>query len=443
MFGKKRSAPRKRERSDNLSVSVKIYNDGLPYALARKMLEKVKILIFLLLIALLLAFLYGALYYNQEISPWNIQTIDYVGEQSSPPSIILDSEDNPHICYIDRLGVDNQTLKYATLTNSGWVVQKVDNGMIMSPSIALDEGRNPHICYIDYNVHSLKYATLTVNGWNITVLEQLKGGGMPSLAIDSNGNPSIVYASDYSLKYARWSGVNWSISTIDLMDIGRTSSLILDSQNNPHVCYSTGGWLNWTIKYASFQQNRWVTENVDYDVFDLPPPSLALDSDNNPCISYYQRAATYGYLKYAKWAWANWSIQSVELASPGSSLSLDSEGNAHVSYCTAYGVYTRYAVGIDSQWNIQTVDESKSLRSPSLALDSKDNPHMACSRNIYHGHATTTYGVAYVTQNCITGIKSLIYTIIGLDIFGLLIMIILLAKALRKIKKAVKFEPFS
>ena len=399
------------------------------------MLEKVKILIFLLLIALLLVFLYGALYYNQEISPWNIQTIDFVGEQSNPPSIILDSKDNPHLCYTDRLGPENHTLKYATLTNSGWDIQKVDNGILSSPSIALDKIGNPHICYYDYAVLNLKYAILTVNGWNITILEQLKGS-MPSLAIDSNGNPSIVYASDYSLKYAKWSGVNWSISTIDFIGDARTSLLVLDSQNYPHVSYSSGFYLNWTLKYASIQQGKWVTENVDYNVFDLPPPSLALDSNNNPCISYYQRAATYGYLKYAKWTGANWSIQSVELARPGSSLSLDSEGNPHVSYCTAYGVYMRYAVGIDSRWNIQTVDENKSLGSPSLALDSKGNPHIACSQDFYFGHATFTYGVAYVTQNCITGIKSLIYTIIGLDIFGLLTMIILLAKALRKIKKS-------
>ena len=112
---------------------------------------------------------------------------------------------------------------------------------------------------------------------------------------------------------------------------------------------------------------------------DFPAPSLALDSNNNPCISYYQRATNYGYLKYAQWTGTNWSIQSVELASPMSSLSLDSKGNPHVSYCTAYGIYMRYAIGTGSRWNIQTVGD-KSLGSPSIALDSHDNPHIACPR---------------------------------------------------------------
>ena len=62
-------------------------------------------------------------------------------------------------------------------------------------SLALDSSGNPHICYFDYATGA-KVCSLTVDGWDIEVLEQLKGGGMPSIAIDSNDNPSIVYTSD-------------------------------------------------------------------------------------------------------------------------------------------------------------------------------------------------------------------------------------------------------
>ena len=175
---------------------------------------------------------------------------------------------------------------------------------------------------------------------------------------------------------------------------------------------------------------------------DYPAPSLVLDSNDNPCISYYQRATNYGYLKYAQWTGTNWSIQSVELASPMSSLSLDSKGNPHVSYCTAYGIYMRYAIGAGSRWNIQTVGD-KSLGSPSLALDSHDNPHIACAQEFYHGHATFTYGIAYVTENSITVINSLVYSFIGLDILGLIVVMIFFVKAFRRNRKTAKLNQIS
>ena len=45
--------------------------------------KKAPVLVMLLFIVLLLVLLYGALWFSSTIKPWNIQTIDYVGESKS------------------------------------------------------------------------------------------------------------------------------------------------------------------------------------------------------------------------------------------------------------------------------------------------------------------------------------------------------------------------
>jgi hypothetical protein len=79
----------------------------------------------------------------------------------------------------------------------------------------------------------------------------------------------------------------------------------------------------------------------------------------------------------------NWVIKSVEVPEKYSvikspSIALDSKDNPHISYCYDND-FLKYASWSGSSWNIQTIDGS--ALSPSLALDSKGYPHISYAKN--------------------------------------------------------------
>ncbi|MCK4443604.1 MAG: hypothetical protein KAW09_03605, partial [Thermoplasmata archaeon] len=86
-------------------------------------------------------------------SDWNIYVadtgIDDVGEHAS---LALDSNDNPHMSYWDRV---NNELKYAKRTGGTWKNEIVDKGG-MYTSLALDSNNHPQISYYDVANKDLK-----------------------------------------------------------------------------------------------------------------------------------------------------------------------------------------------------------------------------------------------------------------------------------------------
>jgi hypothetical protein len=104
--------------------------------------------------------------------------------------------------------------------------------------------------------------------------------------------------------------------------------------------------------------------------------SISLDSDGNPHISYYDY--TNDNLKYARYNGIGWEIETVDSTGDVgrlTSLSLDSNGNPHISYRNDSQGDLKYARYNGSSWEIETVD-SDALDN-SLALDSSGNPHIS------------------------------------------------------------------
>jgi hypothetical protein len=257
------------------------------------------------------------LQYAQKIeTEWYRETVEeYVGGSDYywlgvSTSLALDQHDNAHISTWDNkdLGTyEHLDLIYARWTGTEWQIEVVDNegNVGSSSSLVLDSNDNPHISYCDGTNYDLKYARWTGTEWHIeTVDSEGDVGSWTSMALDSNDHPYISYydSTNHDLKYARWTGTEWHIETVDSdSSVGAWTSIALDRNDNPHISYYDGYYGgNSDLKYAKWTGTEWYMETVDSDGTVGLYTSLALDSNDNPHISYYD--ASNGDLKIASGA---------------------------------------------------------------------------------------------------------------------------------------------
>ncbi len=371
------------------------------------------------------------------VKTWHTQTIDFVGEDSDSPSLALDLSGNPHISYTDhKQHTENVTLKYAVWTGSNWGIQYIDSGTIMYQSLALDSRDHPHICYTDYESKQVKYASWTGRNWSIEVVTSIGVGvtsnGYSDLALDSTDNPHISYfdnRQNSALKYASWTGFNWTIETVG-NEYGRQCSLAIDSKGQPKICYLNSNKA-WDLKLAEHTDEGWQISTICSNV-SAYKPTLVLDLNDNCHICFIGEDSN--TVEYAYWTGSEWSIQKIEPNAWGPSLALDSNGKPHVSYTSKY---MKYSVGESSNWNIQTVDQNRSLSGPSLVIDASGEPHIACRQSFYYGRSEIsdeeifTYAIAYTTLLSAVEIQSSLYLVLCLDILALLLASILFFKSLK------------
>ncbi|HEY4674980.1 MAG TPA: Ig-like domain-containing protein [Candidatus Bathyarchaeia archaeon] len=153
---------------------------------------------------------------------WAIETVDSDWRVGEYTSLALDSNDNPHISYYaytnesEQFGYRYGELKYAKWTGTTWDIRTVVPAgyAIGTNSLALDANDNPHINYqaemydsaTKKYINILKYITWTGSAWETQIVDSNEGvGSFSSLALDSNGNPSISYydSTNGNLKYAQ------------------------------------------------------------------------------------------------------------------------------------------------------------------------------------------------------------------------------------------------
>jgi len=197
---------------------------------------------------------------------WQTEVVDSDGFVGYYTSLVLDSNDRPHISYCDA---GNGSLKYAHLNANQWHRETVDSGMQpngtkahvgASTSISLDSNDNVHISYFDNSNSDLKYAYYDRNEWRIETVDSSGWVGLdPCISLDSRDRPHISYYAyvmdsdlnvDCDLKYVHFDGYSWQIETIDSIgNVGGYSSLALDSYDHPHISY--WDWGNMTLKYMT------------------------------------------------------------------------------------------------------------------------------------------------------------------------------------------------
>jgi hypothetical protein len=233
----------------------------------------------------------GTLYYaSWNNKSWNIQMVDHDGRESS---LALDSDDNPYISYRADLrfylikggiNVTESTLMCANLNGSIWNTEVVDqNGS--GSSIALDTNGKPHISYSSTD-DILKYASWTGLNWDcLTVDAAANGHDSICLALDSNDNPHISFFNE-GVDYATWNGTDWKVLFID-DGAALFNALAVDSAGNPHIIYDADPGLGYTY----FNGTHWKYQSIYVKYVSggmgaIYDGSIAVDAYGNPHICF-------------------------------------------------------------------------------------------------------------------------------------------------------------
>jgi len=344
---------------------------------------------------------------------WYIYTVDEKYFESYS-SLALDSNNYPHI-----IGTSNgKFIQYARWNGSDWEhFDKISEYLAYpySNSLVLDSEENPHICYyaVQYGYCYLKYTTFIGTTWNIIDIDYGDPGFAfyNSIYIDSQDNPHIAYTSDYytgQIKYAKYDGYNWEKETVDDTpnSTGGRVDFTLDSKDYPHLAYNDiFDENNSILRYARWNGYEWEKEIVDDSAHDVGAyVSLVLDSFDNPHISYVHRLEDsswwYGNIKYAYKDEQNWVTENVTTGDTvgwGTSIAVDSNSNPYIAFIngTPGNIALVFASRINGSWESEIV-ASGGPSYPSLVLDSNDKPDMSyCDYNSGNLNYATT-----VKLNC-------------------------------------------
>ena len=164
-------------------------------------------------------------------------------------------------------------------------------------------------------------------------------------------------------------------------NVGQSASLVLDKNDAPHISYYDVS--RDCLKYASWNGTGWQIEIVDSGNisvrFTQGSFSLALDSNGYPRILYSKELDYYSgkytsTLKYAEWTGQQWRISVVDTVGINHmSLALDSKDIPHIAYGDI-GTSLRYATWNGTGWSIERLDDGASC---SIAVDTNDHPHIS------------------------------------------------------------------
>jgi len=261
---------------------------------------------------------------------------------------------------------------------------------------------------------------------------------LPSVCLDSSGNPNLVWednsSGNYDIYYLKWNGTEWvdadgsgqgSVNISNNIGSSKYSSICLDSSGKPHIAwydYSTGNdeiyylWWNgaaWVDADGSGQGSINISTNSSGSLY----PSLRLDSAGNPHIAWknYHVPGSNYEIYYLWWNGAAWvdadgsGQESINISSNTGysgfpSLRLDSSGNPHIAWWDhssgKYDIYylkwngTEWVDADGSGRGSVNISDSGENRNPSLYLDNSGNPHIA-----WDHYVSGNYEIYYLKWN--------------------------------------------
>jgi hypothetical protein len=271
------------------------------------------------------------------------------------------------------------------------------------------------------------YAAWVNNSWVRSKVDDSAYNGQ--IIIDSTDCPKIVYVahndSKSYLKYAVLKNGNWESQIADAENpsIGNYG-FALDKAGNPHVVYTTSDNSNYradgvyrrTVKYAAFDGENWVIQNIDQinSVTGYNDVSIAFDSNGIPVVTYLEgtNSLDTSNLKYAYLVDSQWHSETILAnCSYAGKIVLDSDGQIGIIYIQMKGIarenggYSYYSIlgygyKTGTGWQFQRVNPENDPLSHLelknkffLNYDSKNNPriYIAIAGDVRQGNGSLLY----------------------------------------------------
>ena len=326
--------------------------------------------------------LYYVKYKNGILTKKVIDNSNFVGFK---PIISVDSNDNPHVVYLDAYG----NLKYALFRNSSWKSTTIGYCKgFCAMSLFIDSNNNPQVAY--YFKRKIIYLTYDGQKWLRNIINPPKEllNTKNFIMHISNKNIYIAYltknkSSDYQLKYAYYSGSNWKVTSIDKGGISSLFSFKVGSDNLPHIAYYSYEKKN--IYYAYLENKKWNVERVTgVSGVNDGKVILSLDKKNNPGIVFSE---PYGFssnfLKYAHKSGGQWTVDVLKQKAYTEyyvcSMSADEKGAPFIlsEVYKGTGIYFLYIIDGEDSWSETLLtEESLIYGGYPFAIDSQGNPHL-------------------------------------------------------------------
>jgi hypothetical protein len=347
---------------------------------------------------------------------WDTQQVkEYVWAGGDCP-IAIDQSGNTHIAYLD-----GYTLIYATYDGQEWTNQTIaTNAIYLIFSLVIDSNGNPHLLYEKKLEGPLKIADWNGEAWT-TQDTGVAYTDFAALAVDSLGNPSIVYTTfttninhedwskntvNTSLNYAKWTGTNWDTQIVDTVMYDSLSSIsfTLTNSNVPYILYSPSSNLN-SIKLATTENSKWKIQEAE-----LPPSTgncgnIAVDSKGYAhflCTQPYQNSTSLRTILYATFNLSTWNTQTITSGidvGTVANLVLDSQDNPHFTFSIYEGdsMYVTYSA---NKW--QNITLPSGVVAGNLALDSSGNLHLLYRTEAparFSSHLMYAFATAEITSS--------------------------------------------
>jgi pimeloyl-ACP methyl ester carboxylesterase len=325
------------------------------------------------------------------------------------PHIAVDSNGNWHAVYVEITETPikdlhiSLTLKYlGSNMSTPVIIDSVTDILvwpfyyIYPPSIAIDSKNNVHIIYCKamraYDLNGQKIAVSTINYVNnvadywsppqgiVSTTHDLEYSGPtctinnPDIAIDSNDNWHVVYVESpppYFTNTVKYISSN-TLSPMIINSYGLhaayyfdTASIAIDSENNIHIAYRT------SPLSSDHSQAKYAINYVNNVAGSWSPPQEIISEISNPAVTKYNVVTSIGH----------------------PDITVDSDGNWYIVYWERRIENASYLTNtikyLSSSTPAPMVIDSGStgincyVDSPSIASDSKNNIHIAYSKNIW------------------------------------------------------------
>lgn len=361
-------------------------------------------------------------------SQWHVQNVDSEGDVGGHTSIALDATDQPHIAYQDST---NSRMKYARLANGAWQFKSFESHPLLYSgprSLALDSEGHAYLSY--FAIFTGVGRGTIVEYWDgdswrsFLDLYYYEGPFIPSLALWANGDINLAITDQEALVLARLqlSVREWQTTQVaDDGDVDSPHALVADKMARPHIVYLSCDYgsdgkcsANRKLRYTFWDGDTWRKMVVDSSGA-AEASTLALDSDGLAHVTYLKGTTESEFeLIHAAWTGTLWEFDLIDSGGIGSApvSDVDSSDRPHVVYVKDGDL--KYARWDGSGWRVETVDADfeYALQRQSFALDQLDRPHIIYTDKTHldaryahwtgdHWEIETIDGFGYITSGAI------------------------------------------